>query len=195
MPLLEVIEVVSTTSNPLTSSILFFLQTMSETENPGLSSVKVTFYNVHIIITMYPHKRTGMSTLRLRLLCSHPALGLESTVEVLDSIKAVFPEAESLTLEDKTSSDFLKEFAIRAESRWRELLKSFNNVQTLHVSGGNLIEGLSRSLRPHNGKSVIELLPMLRVLSCPKGSHVGKSCRSFIAARRRAGHPVIISHR
>jgi len=193
-PLLEVIEVVSTTSNPLTSSILFFLQSMCETENPMLCSVKVTFYNVHIIITMYPHKRTGMSTLRLRLLCSHPALGLESMVEVFDWIKAVFTEAESLTLEDKTSSELLKEFAIRAESRWRELLKSFNNVQTLRVSGGNLIEGLSRSLRPHNGESAIELLPMLRVLSCPKGSRVGKSCRSFIAVRRKAGYPVTISH-
>ena len=194
MPLLEVIEVVSTTSNPLTSSIIFFLQSMSETENPGLCSVKVTFYNVHIIITMYPHKRTDVSTLRLRLLCSHPALGLASTVEVFDLIKAVFTDAESLTLEDKTSSEFLKDFAIRTESRWRELLKSFNKVQTLYVSGGNLIEGLSRSLRPRNRESAIELLPMLRVLSCPKGSHVGKSCRSFIASRRKTGYPVTISH-
>jgi len=90
--------------------------------------------------------------------------------------------------------DISKKRAIRTGSRWRELLKSFDKVRTLHVSGNDLIEGLSLSLQPHDGESAIELLPMLRVLTFPKGSYVGESCRSLIAIRRNAGHPVTISY-
>jgi hypothetical protein len=106
----------------------------------------------------------------------------------------MFTEVESLSLEDKTSFEPLEEFTVRAESRWRELLGLFNQVRTLHVSGGDFIEELSRSLLPHDGESAIELLPMLRVLSCPQDSQIGESCRSFLAARQNAGFPVTITH-
>ena len=199
MPLLKVTEIVSTMSyrSNLPSSILFALQSMCKTENPRLSEAKVAFYDKHIIVTMSPHKRTDMPTLHVRVLCVYPAFALWFIVDVLDTIRAVLTEVDSLTVEEKSSSRYaIREFGLSMSNKflWCELLKSFKNVQTLHVSCGNLVEAISRSSRPHDGKSAIELLPMLRVLSCPKGSHLGKSCRSFITDRRRAGSPVAVSH-
>ena len=189
-PLLKITEIASTASGllNLTSSILFTLRSMCETENPKLCDVKVTFNNLYALVMMYPHKRTGVPTLRLRLL----NMVQESPAQVFDEIRAVFTEVESLTLEDAIS----REYAIRTESQWQwhELLKSFDKVRTLHMSGGDLIEGLSRSLQPHDGESAIELLPMLRELSFPEGSDIGESCRSLIAIRQNAGHPVTISY-
>jgi len=195
MPLLKVAEIVSATLDlpNLTSSILFTLQSMCETENPRLHDVKVTFHDVHVVVTMYPHKRSGMPALRLRLLGLRPAIVLEFTARVFDRTRAVFTEVESLTLEDRTSWTLHEGFAI--QDGWRELLRLFSQVRTLHVSSGDLMEGLSRSLWSHEGESAIGVLPMLRVLSCPKGSQVGESCVSFLVARRNAGFPVTISHR
>ena len=198
MPLLKVTEILSTISESdlldLPSSILFTLQSLWEAKNPRPSNIKVTFYNGHMMVTMDPYKRTDVPSLHLRLLCSHPARGLRSTAQVFDGVREMFTEVASLTLEDKTSSEYLDEFAIRARSEWRKLLRSFNQVRTPHVSGDDFIEGLSRSLQPRDGESAIGLLPMLSVFSCPKDSRIVESCGLFLAARRDAGHPVTISH-
>ena len=196
MPLLKVTEIDSMITSDLLdliSSILFALQSICEAENPKLCNVNVTFYDVHIVVTMYPHKRTEMLTLRLKLLQLYPEIGLSSISRVFEGIRAALTEVEMLTLEAKASWVLETCFGVQAERR--RLLSSFNQVRTLHVSGGDLIEGVSRSLQPqYTGESAIEVLPMLRVLSCLKGTHVGESCRSFLAARRDAGHPVTISH-
>ena len=196
VPLPKVIQIDSTITSDLLdliSSISFALRSMCETENPKLCNVKVTFYGVHIVVTMYPHKRTGMLTLRLQLLQLYPEIGLSSIARVFEGIRAALTEVETLTLEAKASWVLETCFGVQAERR--RLLSPFNQVRTLHVSGGDLIEGVSRSLQPqYTGDSAIEVLPKLRVLSCLKGTHVGESCRSFLAARRDAGHPVTISH-
>jgi hypothetical protein len=194
MPLLKVTEIVSTTSglrNPATS-IPFALMCMCKTESPRLYGVKVAFYDDNMVVTMHPHKRDSMSTLRLRLLCLNPTTRLECMAQVFHRTREVFSEVESLTFEDETSWVLHRRFAIHAS--WHELLRPFNQVRTLRVSGGDLIEGLSLSLLPHDGESAIGLLPMLRVLSYPKGNQVGESCVSFLDARRNAGFPVTISH-
>ena len=193
MPLLRVTEIMPRTSNLLdvTSSILSTLESMRKTENPGLCSVKVIFYHTHIAVVMYPHQRTGMPTFLFQpFYLGHDGM-LDFTVQMFDGIRTVLSEVETLTLEDRAWVSY-KRFAL--QTGWRELLMSFNQVRTLHVSGTDLIKGLSHSLRPRDGESAIELLPMLRVLSCTEGSHVVKSFKSFLAARRNAGFPVTIIH-
>jgi len=197
-PLLGVTEIMSESESSLdlTFSVLFTLQTVYKAKNPRFCNVKVMFHDVHIAVVMDPHQRIGMSTLRFR----SPSFDIDSdrmldfTVQIFNGIGTVLNEVEMLTLEDKASWAPHEGFA--THTGWRDLLRSFNQVRTLHVSGGDLIKGLSHSLRPHDGESAIELLPMLRVLSCPKpeGTHVSESCRSFLAARQNAGTPVTISH-
>jgi hypothetical protein len=165
---------------------------MCETESPRLYDVKVTFYNAHTVVTMHPHKRNSMPTLRLRVLGLNPATELECMAQVFHRTREVLIDVESLTFEDKTSWVLYRRFAIQA--CWHGLLRPFIQVKTLRVSGGDLIEGLSLSLLSLDGESAIGLLPMLRVLSYPKDSQVGESCVSFLDARRNAGFPVTISH-
>jgi hypothetical protein len=192
MPLLKVAEFRLAKSPHLGFSVPLVLQFVCKTENPRFRDVRVTFDTWCVVVTMYPHEGTGMPTLRLRDVCRVSVEGLVSTLRRFRAMGPSFSEVELLTLEDKTPFGLHKNFTIRTD--WRELLGFFTKVRTLHVAGGYLIEELSHHLQPHDDESPIELLPMLGMLSCPKGSHVGESCESFLAARRDVGHAVTISH-
>jgi len=195
MPLLRVTEILTMPVTfdllGLTSDILFTLRSMYKTENPRLCNVKVTFYDVDVTVVMYPHQRTGMPIVRFDASWVDLDGILNFTARIFDEIRTVLTEVEMLTLEAKATSRLHERFEIR--TGWHELLRPFNQVRTLQVSGSDLIERLSRSLQPHDGESAIELLPKLRVLSCPEGT-IGDSCRSFLDARRNTGFPVTISH-
>jgi hypothetical protein len=195
MPLLRVTEIMFGTSHlfNLTSSILFTLQSMYKTDNPRFCNVKVNFQEVPITLVMYPQQSTGMPILRVDLSRLDAGSNLDYTEQIFNGIRTVLTEVEMLTLEDEQSWGKYRPFTIYA--RLRDLLGSFIQVRTLHLPGGDCIEELSHFLLPLDGESTMELLPMLGVLSCPKGTHVGESCRSFLAARQNAGFPVTISYR
>ena len=191
MPSLKIAEIIPTTFPDFAFSTYFVLQFVCKTENPRFGGVRVTFHDQCVVVTMYPHEWTDIPTLRMRDSWGGPVDGLVSTERRLCAMGPVFSEVELLTLEDETSLEWHKGSSMRAD--WHDLLGLFNKVRILHVAGGDLIEGLSCSLLPEDHGSSIEGLPDLRVLSCPKGSRVGKSCRSLIAVRRNAGHPVTLA--
>jgi hypothetical protein len=141
---------------------------------------------------MYPQQSTSMPTLRVDLSRLDVNSNRGYTAQIFDGIRTVLTEVEVLTLEDTRSCGIYKSFFFFYSLR--EMLGSFIQVRTLHLSGHDFIEEMSRFLLLRDGESTIELLPMLRVLSCPKGT-VGESCRSFLAARQNAGFPVTISYR
>ena len=165
-PLLRVTEIMSMTKNPLEliSSVLLtlHLQSMYMTENPRICNVKVIFYDVHIAVVICPHQQTGMSSLRFRSSRLDLDRMLDFTVRIFVGIRTVLTEVETLTLEDKSSWASRRRLIFRRG--WRELLRSFNQVKTLHVSGNGVILPLVDSLRPHDGESALELLPMLSVV-------------------------------
>ena len=191
MSSLKVAEIKPPTTRNLAFSTSLVLQFVYKTEKPRFRDVRVTFDPVLVAMTMYPHEGTGMPALRMQDYCRVSLVGLASTVQKFHAMGPVFSEVELLTLEDKTPFGLHKHSSIRTD--WHELLGLFNKVRTLHVTSDDLIEQLSCYLQPHDGESAIELLPTLSVLSCPQGSHIGESCRSFLAARRDAGHLVTIS--
>jgi hypothetical protein len=189
MPLLEVTELMS--FNYRTFSILFILQLMCKTEKPRFKSVRVTFSDRYIVVTMYPCEQGGTRTLRIHIFRVHPDWAVAATVQITHGIRAAFSEVDSLILENETSLEWHEELADRTQ--WRTFLGSFSNVRTLHVSGGR-IEELVRALQPDDGETPIELLPELTVLSYSMSSYVGESCRSFLDIRRNAGRPVTLAH-
>ena len=147
MPLLKVTEIESmvhdeSTCHDTISSVLFTLQSLWEIKNPRVSNVKVTFYTLHMVVTMHPHKRTEMPSIHLRLLYRIPDEGLKSTAQVFDRVRDRFTEVGSLTLKDKT--ECYGGFAIRAKSELCKLLRSFNQVRTLHVSGDDFIREVEK---------------------------------------------------
>ena len=173
----------------------FVLQFVCKTEKPRFRGARVAIHDWSVYVTMYPHEGTGIPTLRIGDSYARRVDRLESIVQRLREMGPVFSEVEFLTLEDETLLERREEVSIPSRTDWHELLGFFDKVWSLHVAGGDLIEGLSCSLLPEDRESAIGVLPDLRVLSCPKGSRVGKSCRSFIAARRDAGCPVTLAHR
>jgi hypothetical protein len=75
---------------------------------------------------------------------------------------------------------------------WRELLRPFDNVETLSVPKG-LVDQLSRSLQLEDGESPMELLPKLNELKA--GGNPGGAFSAIIDAPRDAGHPVTLASR
>ena len=196
MPLLKVTEIVFVTSHPLTlaSSIIFALQSMYKTENPRLSNVKVKLDKLPITLVMYPQQSTSVPTLRVDLSRLDVNRILGYTAQLFDGIRTVLTEVEVLTLEGRPLTWGIYR-SVAFFTSLHGILWPFIQVRTLHLSDGDIVEELCLFLLPHEGEPTIELLPMLRVLSCPKGTHVGESCRSFLAARQNAGFPVTISYR
>jgi len=78
-------------------------------------------------------------------------------------------------------------------TQWRDLLKSFSNVETLQVSS-ELVSQLSRSLRLEDGESPVELLPELKELSYSYRREFDDTFTASIDAHRIAGRPVIVVH-
>ena len=196
MPSLEVAEFIIPNTPDLDYSTYFVLQFVYKTENPRFRGIWCTFLNRCVVLTMFPNEGTGMPTLHMQDRCGNPVGGLLSAVQRFRAMGPALSEVELLTLENETSSEWDHwPTGSGLRSVWHELLGLFNKVKTLHVAGGELIEGLSRSLLPEGLENPIEVLPDLRVLSYPKGSRVGKSCRLFIAVRRKAGYPVTLACR
>jgi len=75
-------------------------------------------------------------------------------------------------------------------TQWCEVLRSFNNVKTLHVPNG-LTKGLSGSLAVHDGlgESPMELLPELEELRYDASGSVGWAFEQFLDVRRKGGRP------
>ena len=190
MPLLEVIEIMF--FNQPSDSMLFILRFRCKTENPKFSDIRVTFYRQDVVVMMYVQGRTGMYTIRMRIICKDLDMQVASMVQIFNGIRLAFTEAESLILEHETSFRWHTESPGRA--LWRELLRPFHNVKVLHVTS-NLTEELSRSLRPDYGESPIELLPELEFLSYSASSYdaaTDESFQPFIHVRQNVGFPVIL---
>ena len=192
MPLLKDVEI---TPFGFAPPVYFVLQCMCKTENPKFRGVKVLFWHWTAEMTMHSHEGSGVPTVRIGDSHGRRFDGLESTVQRLREMGPAFSDVEFLTLEDETPAQYRDNSIIPRRTDWHELLGLFSRVRSLHVAGGDLIEGLSHSLIPEDQESLTEVLPNLRELSYPKGSHIGKSCRSFIAVRRNAGCPVTLACR
>jgi len=76
-------------------------------------------------------------------------------------------------------------------AKWRELLRPFNNVKSLHVYYG-LVGELSRCLRLDDGELPLDLLPELQELTYYSEIDRDAAFTSFVDARRTSDRPVIL---
>ena len=77
-------------------------------------------------------------------------------------------------------------------THWREVLRSFNNVKTLHMQYGLLGE-LSRSLQPQDGEPPLELLPELKEIHYDEMDGPIDPFKASIDARQDAGQPIVLA--
>jgi len=116
---------------------------------------------------------------------------VSSMAQILNPLSQVFSPVEHLTLRGKIYSLSSVEHNEFDRIEWRRLLRSFNNVKTLHVEG-LLVEELSRCLRLEDGELPLELFPELQELTYTRSIETSDPFTSFIEARQYAGHPVTL---
>jgi hypothetical protein len=137
-------------------------------------------------------KGTQMYALWIRVLCPHHDWQVYSAAQIIGVLGPLFPSVVNLTLtcgERTLPSEWHTDDA--DSTQWREVLKSFNNVRTLHVPEG-LIKELSGSLQMHDGESPMELLPELEELRCNTGRGPSNAFVPFLDLRRNAGRPFVL---
>jgi hypothetical protein len=180
--------------NQLTFTIRSLLWFMLESENLIFKSVKLVFDRDSVDIIADPHRASRNQPLRLRATCRHLDWQVAFAVQILGALSPVLTVVEELVV-SHVEHDLSSEWHNEVErTQWRELLRPFSGVKTLHVQN-ELFEGLSCSLCSENGEMCLELLPNLQELQCSDGSSLGGAFTPFIIERQTAGHPLRIPTR
>ena len=208
IPLLEKFEIEF--SNQLTFAVPCLLKFMLTAENFKFSSAKFKFDKEEATVSVYPRRAVCAHTFYMQIYCRRFDEQVSFVAQIFDVLGPIFSEVDHLTLTlDYESYNPWHHEAGR--SQWRKLFRSFNNVKTLCVNNDNgLVSGseLSRFLWL-DGEPPLELLPMLKELTCPldiepeipddpftpETVNSGDPFTAFIDARRIAGHPVVLARK
>jgi len=166
---------------------------MRTTETIGLTSVKFCFHLSGVSVWGYPHEGARSETFYLRVGCEDLSKQVASVVQIFRVLGTVISVVDHLTLEFMRYplSPTANNRADAAE--WRNLLRLFNNVKTLHIDD-DFREQISGALVLDDGESPMDLLPELKVL---KYTTIRVPCYNFHAftdARRSTGRPVNLVH-
>jgi hypothetical protein len=174
-----------------THHISHLLQLMRASENLVFNTFELSFNGGNFIdFITDSHRRRWKRPLNLRIMCRHLDSQVASAARILSSLSPVLSVVEKLTL-NQTNLHLSSGWIHVDRSQWRELLRLFNNVKTLHVNNG-LVGALSRSLHSVVGEPPLALLPNLEELSY-SGSDVDDAFLPFIDERQATGHPVRLS--
>jgi hypothetical protein len=169
----------------LTFSVPRLPQFMNTTENLRFDNAAITFKDEYCGI--------NTSAFGVSVDCWHLDWQVSSVAQISNALSQVFSAVEHLTLEYEVHSHSTEEHNDVDRIEWRNLLRSFSNVKTLHVDDG-LVEELSRCLRLEDGELPLELLPDLQELTYFGSRDTGDAFTSFIDARQNAGRPLTLVH-
>ncbi|KAH9955677.1 hypothetical protein BC827DRAFT_1235623 [Russula dissimulans] len=172
------------------------IQFMNTTKNLKRSHrADLLFLDAGVYLELYRHARAGMHALRLSLLCLQlPEPTVASVAQISNVLGPVFSHVIDLRLcavsgslppEWHDEDDYL---------RWRDVLRSFSNAQSLLVHR-DLVGAISRSLQFDDEESPVVLLPELNHLYCRSDDSdtVDASFAPFIDARKNADRPVTLT--
>ena len=192
-PLLEKLEIGF--FNQLTFSLPHLFRFISTKENFRFRSAEFQFSPRALTLLVYPHHGAKTYTLGMDVLSTHLDWEVASATQIFDALRAAFSTVEHITLRYERRFTPLEDWKNTTDrTQWRELLRLFGNVKTLRVPNNGPITQVSHSLRESDGESPMELLPKLKELECFSSVDGGDAFASFIDARRKAGHPVTLTH-
>jgi hypothetical protein len=174
--------------NQLTFTVPRLLQLMSTSENLSLMAIWLYFRRDGFLLGIKPEE----STFFLLVLCRHLDWQVSSAVQIVSGLQPVLSAVEQLTLIHGVH-DLSSEWHDEVDhAQWRELIRPFSNVQTLHVED-ELVSNISRSLQSDDDELSLELLPNLKELGYSGGSNARDAFTPFINERQAAGHPVSLT--
>ena len=191
IPLLERLQVHF--FNQLTYSIPNLQQLISAAGNPRLNTATLRFTMNYIVVMVYPYKGARMFTLEMSLAARHLDWQVACMAQVFHTLRTTFSVLEDLTLMYLRRSLSLEWNNEADRAQWRELLVSFDKVNTLQVDH-ELVWKLSHSLQPSEGESPTEQLPELQEISYPGTRPLRDAFTLFVDARQIAGHPITVIH-
>ena len=171
-------------------SISSLLQFMATSKNLRLRRALLLFDGEGVKLWVYPPETPESIAFALRVYSRHP---ISAAAQIFNAFRPVISSVADLTLEYEghRSPTGWRNEATRIE--WRALLRSFNNVEALHIANG-LIGELSHSLLSNGGESPIDFLPELKRLSYSASSNRDNAFTEFIDARKNTGCPVTLVH-
>ncbi|KAH9981808.1 hypothetical protein BJV74DRAFT_887314 [Russula compacta] len=166
-----------------------FISAAGNLKLSSAATARVGFSTWGVWVWVYPHAVAKTYSLEMAIKCGHLDRQVASAAQLFSPLEAVFSAVEGLSFGywRHSMSWVWNNEADRTE--WRELFRSFSNVKRLRVDDG-LITQLSDSLRLEDGESPMDVLPELKGLSYPASG--GNAFTSFIADRKKAGHPVTL---
>ena len=177
-------------------SVPHLLQFMGAIENLRFGSTKFQFNRDTVCVEVHPHQGETIFNFSFKLLVFHKYFDwqVDSAAEIFHSLRTMFSTTEHLALEIQWCQRSWVRTIIPSHTRWRELLRPFNNVKTLHVDVDDEFGGeLSCSLLSEDGESAVEALPELEVLEYNAARHIsGNVFDAFIDACNRAGRAVTL---
>ena len=174
--------------NQLTVTVPRLLQFMGTSESLSFNSLQLIFDNDFAELVAFELGEETRYFFTAMIRCRHFDWQVSSSAQILSTLQPVFSVVETLTLihggHDR-SSEWHNEIDC---TQWRQLLRPFSNLKTLHVQN-ELLGKLARSLEADDGELPLELLPNLKEVGY-SGDDARKALAPFIDERQAAGHPV-----
>ena len=171
--------------NQLSFSLPHLGQFVTTAENVRFNRVDFLFYHKAVVVFMYFSLSSSLPTLDIRVDCEHLDWQVSSITQILNVLSPFFSAVVDLSLDYRGYTLPSDGHNQADHSQWRELLRSFRNVQTLRVHDG-LVGEVSRCLSL-DGESPSEILPELKRLVCPMESRSNKTFSRFVHDREVAG--------
>ena len=182
--------------NQLPFSVPHLLQFMSTRENFRFRSVSFLFSPRQLIMLVYPHHAAKMCTLAIMMAvpCTHLDRQVTSAAQIYDALRTAFSAVEHVTLQYDNRFTRSRDWQNGADgTQWRELLRSFGNVNTLRMPNDGPVTQVAHCLRPDDEELSMKLLPELKDLKYFASSDAGEEFTSFTDAREKAGYPVTLT--
>jgi len=166
----------------------------------AFDQARVLILNRAIQLNLY--SRTGKvdhrTQLKLQINCEKLDYQLSSLAQICSSSFPLVSAMENLHIREGDNRLVSPPLAVDMEtSQWLEILDPFTALKNLHLTE-TIAARVCSALQELSGERVTEVLPTLQGLfithlssdSLPEG--LRKAIKTFVAARRRSGHPVSV---
>jgi hypothetical protein len=132
--------------NQPTFSFPHLLQFINATEKLRFRSARLMFHEEAVSVRAYPREGARTYVLHMQVGCGHLDWQVASAAQIFNALGAVFSTVECLSLEYWRHVIWSAWQNEADRMQWRDLLRSFSHVKTLHVPY-HLVGDLSRSLQ------------------------------------------------
>ncbi|KAI0247360.1 hypothetical protein BJV78DRAFT_1157242 [Lactifluus subvellereus] len=183
-PLLGILEIIF--YNQLTYTVTNLFQYMRRSENLNFSALRLNLTTGGIVLTAKRRPGGGDCPFRMLIGNKHFDWQVASAVQIFDGFGPLLSTVEKLTLGYEVHDSSEEWHNAVDRTHWRELLRPFNNVKTLHVET-ELFGKISDSLQSDDGEPALDLLPNLKKLGY--SGETKEAFAPFINERKERGCP------